>query len=153
MKRHDFMWGLFFLFIGIGTCVMAYRYKLGTIREPGAGLIPFGVAALLGLMSIGLCLRSLLPIIKAREEGERVPKGIAWGRMGLVLCALLGYGLAFDVLGFHLCTFLLMIVLLGVVGRQTLRLTLAVSLFTVLCVYLVFEVWLGCPFPRGPFGI
>lgn len=152
MKHYDFYAGLFLMGVSMGACILASRLGFGDIHNPGAGLIPFGVAILLGLMSIGLCLRSLFGVIKGYQEREAF-KGIEWGRVVLVLCALLGYGVAFNFLGFRICTFLLMILLLGVVGRLKWWLTIAISLFTVLCAYLIFVVWLGCPFPQGPFGI
>ena len=153
MRKHDFVSGLFFLILGVGACIMAYRLKLGDVREPGAGLVPFGVSALLGLMSLGLSLRSLLHKTEAGREKETSLPGVAWGRLVITLCALLGYGLALEVLGFRLSTFLLMVVLLRMVGHQKWWLTGTISLLTVLCTYAIFEAWLGCPFPRGPFGI
>ena len=140
------------MILSVGVCLKAYQLRLGNISNPGAGLIPFGVAALLFLMSIGLWLKSLLEVKKGYQE-RQVFKGIQWGRVVLVLCALLGYGIAFNFLGFHICTFLLMILLLGVVGHLKWWLTITISLVTVFCSYLIFEAWLGCPFPRGPFGI
>lgn len=131
---------------------MAYDLKLGTVREPGAGLIPFGVAALLGLMSIGLSLKSLFEVTKKDHE-KQIFKGIEWGRIALVLFTLVGYGIAFNSLGFHVCTFLLMILLLGVGGRLKWWLAITLSILTTFGAYLIFEAWLGCPFPKGPFGI
>ena len=138
--------------LSASICIMAFRFGIGNIHNPGPGLIPFGVAALLCLMSIGLWLRSLFEVKKGYQERE-VFKGIQWGRVVLVLCALVGYGIAFNFFGFHICTFLLMILLLGVVCRQKWWVTITISLVTVFCSYLIFEAWLGCPFPRGPFGI
>lgn len=140
------------MILSVGTCFIAYRLGLGHIHNPGPGLIPFGVAAILFLMSVGLVLRSLFEAIKGPQEKE-VFKGIEWRRVILVLLALLGYGIAFNTLGFNICTFLLMVLLLGVVGRKKWWLTLVISLFMVLGTYLIFVVWLGCTFPRGPFGI
>jgi len=131
---------------------MAYRLKLGTIREPGAGLIPFGVAALLGLMSIGLSLKSLSEVTREYQEKQTL-EGIQWGKIALVLITLVGYGVAFNSLGFHICTFLLMVLFLGVAGRLKWWLAIALSLFTTFGAYIIFEAWLGCPFPKGPFGI
>lgn len=152
MKNYDFLSGIFLMILSIGACLMAYRLRLGNISNPGAGLIPFGVAALLGLMSIGLSLRSLFEVTKEYQE-RQVFKGIDWRRVLLVLCALLGYGIAFNFLGFRICTFLLMILLLGVVGHQKWWFTITGSFFIVLFAYLIFVIWLGCPFPKGPFGI
>jgi len=152
MKRNDFLSGIFLMILSLGVCLMAYQLRLGNISNPGAGLIPFGVAALLFLMSIGLWLKSLLEVKKGYQE-RQVFKGIQWGRVVLVLCTLLGYGIAFNSLGFHICTFLLMTLLLGAVGRLKWWLTITISLVTVFCSYLIFEAWLGCPFPKGSFGI
>lgn len=131
---------------------MAYGLKLGTVQEPGAGLIPFGVAALLGLMSIGLSVNSLFNLTNEYQE-KRIFRGIEWGRITLVLFTLVGYGIAFNSLGFHICTFLFMILLLGVGGRLKWWLAITLSVLITFCVYIIFEAWLGCPFPKGSFGI
>lgn len=140
------------MILSLGICMMAFRLGLGDIHNPGPGLIPLGTASLLGLMSIGLSIRSLFEATKASQE-EEVFKGVRWGRVILVIFALLGYGISFNFLGFRICTFLLMILLLGVVTRRKWWLTLTISFFIVLCAYLIFDVLLGCPFPKGPFGI
>jgi hypothetical protein len=152
MRRYDFLSGLFLLVLSAVTCMMAYRLGLGDVHNPGPGLIPIGVAALLFLMSVGLVLRSFFEAIKAPQKKE-VFKGMERKRVVLVLGSLLGYGITFNTLGFNICTFLLMVLLLGVVGHQKWWLTLVISIFTVLCTYLIFVAWLECPFPRGPFGI
>ena len=152
MKKYDFYSGLFLAVFSGAACILSYRLGFKSISNPGAGLIPFGVAGLLGLMSVGLLLKSL-PGTKAGPREEAVFSGLAWGRVLLVLCGLLGYGLTFEFLGFPLCTFFLMVLLLGVVGRQKWWMILTVSIFTVLFAHLIFVVWLGCPFPTGPFRI
>ena len=85
MRKHDFVSGLFFLILGVGACIMAYRLKLGDVREPGAGLVPFGVSALLGLMSLGLSLRSLLHKTEAGREKETSLPGVAWASVVMAL--------------------------------------------------------------------
>jgi len=152
LKIHDVYSASFLTMLSAATCILAYRLSLGSIHNPGAGLIPFGVAALLGFMSIGLLLRGLRRSAeKPRSEG--MFRGVEWRGVALTLCGLLGYGAAFDRLGFRLSTFLLMLLLIGGVGRQKWWSTLAVSFFTVVFAYLIFVVWLRCPFPAGPLGI
>ncbi|RJR43968.1 MAG: tripartite tricarboxylate transporter TctB family protein [Desulfobacteraceae bacterium] len=153
MTQKDFFPAVFLLFLAVGACVMAYNMKLGTVHEPGAGLVPFGVAALLGLMSLGLLLRCFVYGHLAIRDENPAFKGVAWVRVLLVLCTLLGYGLVFEILGFHICTFFLVAVLLRLTASQRWWLTGTISLITVLVAYAIFELWLGCPFPRGPFGI
>jgi putative tricarboxylic transport membrane protein len=152
VKIYDVCSALFLAILSMGTCILAYRLRLGSIHNPGAGLIPFGVAALLGLMSIGLLLRGLFRSTGG-SQSEGAFKGVKWRGVVLTLCGLLGYGAAFHTLGFRLSTFFLMLLLIGGVGRQTWWLAFTVSLFTVVCAHLIFVVWLGCPFPAGPLGI
>jgi hypothetical protein len=152
LKIYDVYAALFLTILSMGSCILAYRLGLGSIHNPGAGLIPFGVAALLVFMSIGLLLRGLFGLTEGPQR-ERVFTGVEWRGVALTLCGLLGYGAAFNFLGFRLSTFFLMLLLIGGVGRQKWWLTFTVSLFTVVCAYFIFVVWLGCPFPAGPLGI
>lgn len=149
MKHYDFYSGLFLMALSIATCIMSYMLGLGEIRNPGAGLIPLGTAAVLGLMSIGLVFRSLIGVPRAKVVFPKV----RLGTVVLVLCTLIGYGLALNPLGFCFSTFMLMILLFGVVGRRRWWFTFVVSFLTVLGAYLTFVVWLGCQFPKGPLGI
>ena len=152
MKGYDFVSGLFLTAVSAGASLMAYRLGVGTVREPGPGLIPLGTAALLGLMSIGLVMRSLFQGTQV-SKGEKIFQGIRWKTNILVFCALLGYGMAFDALGFSLCTFLFIVLLLGVVGRKKWWWTLGTSILIVVVTYFIFVVWLGCEFPRGFLGV
>ncbi len=133
-------------------CLMASRLGFDNIHNPGPGLIRFGVAALLGLMSVGLCIRSLLGASRGNQE-KGVFAGIAWGKIIMALCGLIGYGIFFNFLGFRISTFLLMVLFLSAVSRMKWRWALFTSLITVICAYLIFVTWLGCLFPTGPFGI
>lgn len=152
MRKYEFISGLFLLAVTGVTCLMAYRLGFDNIHNPGPGLIPFGVAALLGLMSVGLCVRSLLGAPR-EDQPKSVFAGIAWGKIIIALCGLIGYGIVFNFLGFRISTFLLMVLFLGPVSEMKWRWVLLTSLITVICAYLIFVVWLGCLFPTGPFGI
>lgn len=150
MRRYDFISGLFLLGVSGGACIVAYRLGFDDIRNPGPGLIPFGVAVLLGLMSAGLLIRSFL---EGESRMKDVFKGIAWERVIVTLVGLIGYGIFFNSLGFSTSNFLLMMLLLGAVSRMKWRWALLTSFMTVLCAYLIFVAWLGVPFPAGSFGI
>lgn len=146
--NHDFISGSLLSLVGAGALILAYRLGIGTLREPGAGLIPFGAAALLFLMCLGLAIKGLLEERTARHR-DAVFRGIKWGTPVLVLCALLGYGIAFNRLGFRISTFLFTLLLLTMVGRRRWWLTVSYSILIVIAIYLIFVVWLGCELPRG----
>lgn len=152
MKRYDLYSGIFLVVISIVTCLLSYRLGLGEIHNPGPGLIPFGVASVLFLMSLGLIIRCITEGIKRPLKGQAF-KDVSWQRVILVLISLLGYGVGFNRLGFSICTFLLIIFLLGVVCRQRWWLAILASILTVVISYFIFVVWLEVPFPKGPFGI
>jgi len=148
MRNYNLFSGAFLAVVSVGVCVRAYRLGLGTGGQPGPGLIPFATAALLGLMSLYLCVLGLIRVVKGYRETEAF-KGADWRRAMLVLVILAGYGAFFNVLGFPLATFIFMMSLLWVAGRQNLRLSLTVSLLTVACAYILFVVLFDLPLPSG----
>ena len=74
MTNRDSISGLFLTLLCVGACIMAYRLGLGTGSKPGPGLAPFGIAALLGLMSVYL-LGARCAAGKEGAEGIRHPPG------------------------------------------------------------------------------
>jgi hypothetical protein len=154
VKHYDLYPGLFLMAVSIGGCILASRLGLGTLHSPGAGLIPFGTAAILALMSAGMVAGSLIRAAKEKEiPAAKLFAGINWTAAILVLCTLAGYGAAFDRLGFDICNFLMMVVLLLAVCHKRLWLTLAVSVATAVGAHLLFITWLNCQFPRGLLGL
>ena len=151
MKRGDAAASLFLVALSLFTCLLARRLGLGEVHNPGPGLIPFGAAALLGLMALGQFGRSLLEPARERDDPASSPS--RWSLVSVVLGALLGCGVALNPLGFVISVFLLMVVLLGVVGRKSWWATLTLSALIVTGAYLLFVKWLGVEFPRGPLGI
>lgn len=150
MRNRDVHSGLFLGLLSIGTCIMAYRLGLGSGNNPGPGFAAFGIAFLLGLMSIYLCLKGVFQAIWDHGKMEAV-KELPWKKPILILVILVGYGVSFNFLGFSISTFLLMMLLVRVVGRQRLWLALTVSFFTVASAYVLFVVALGVPLPAGSF--
>jgi len=152
MRNYDFLPGLFLGIVSTGTCVMAYKLGLGSASNPGPGYFSFGIAFLLGFMSFLLCFKEVLRKARNKEKNISSQKVIQ-GRPMAVLGALLLFAICLEFLGLCICTFLLMMFLVGVVGRQKWRLTILVGFFAVAFAYVIFIVLLGVPFPRGILGI
>jgi putative tricarboxylic transport membrane protein len=150
--RYDIYSGLFLLAMSLGACVMSYRLGFGEIHDPGPGYIPFLMAALLGLMSLGMIIRTLFRGTGV-HPGDKVFKGVKWKTLILVVCSLIGYGVVFQKFGFSICNFILMVVLLRVIGGKKWWLTLTISLIIVISSHLIFVFLLGVEFPKGFLGI
>jgi len=148
MEKRDVVSGIFLMLVSFATCMMAYQLGLGMGSNPGAGFAAFGIAFLLGLMSLGMVLKRLVWLWRDSRKTEPVPE-IMWRKPLLILVILAGYGIFFDFLGFPLSTFLLMMLLVWVLGGQRLSLALTVSILTVASSYALFVVALGQPLPVG----
>ncbi|MEO0250483.1 MAG: tripartite tricarboxylate transporter TctB family protein, partial [candidate division WOR-3 bacterium] len=140
--------GLFLILVSIGACVKAYQLGMGSVNSPGPGFIPFCIGALLGLMSIYLCAHGIVQVVGGYKE-RALFRGVAW-KKSLLVAAMLGcYAAFFNLLGFLVSTFVLMLLLLWVVGRQRLLSSLIVSVLTAGGAHLLFVVLFGLPLPRG----
>jgi hypothetical protein len=148
MGYRDVLSGLFLGLLSIGTCIMAYRLGLGSGSNPGPGFAAFGIAFLLGLMSIYLCLKGVFQAIRDHGRTEAV-KGLTWKKPLVILVILAAYGVFFNFLGFSISTFLLIMLLVWIMGRQKLWLALTVGFLTVASAYAFFVVLLGLPLPMG----
>lgn len=147
MKKQLPVGSIFWLAIGIYVAIVAYRLDLGELSEPGPGLIFFLAAWVLIIFS---CL-DIWASARKREK-ESLWSETQWKRVLLVLAALAAYILFFKLLGFILCTFLLMLFLFKSVEPTRWRAALWSSGIVFLASYGVFKIWLKVPFPEGILG-
>jgi putative tricarboxylic transport membrane protein len=152
LKIYDIYSGIFLGIVAILTCILSYRLGLGEISNPGPGLTPFGVSSILFLMSLGLVIRCIMERMKAPLV-RGIFKDVSLGRVILVLISLFAYGISFERFGFVICTFFILVFLLGVVSGQKWHFAITISVLIVILSYLIFIFWLDIPFPKGPFGI
>ncbi len=148
MRNYNLFSGIALLIISGYSCSKALRLGIGTGASPGPGFIPFAIAALLGLMSLYLCLQGIVQLARGYNERSAFTSG-GWAKPLTVVILLVAYAAAFSALGFPLATFMLLMLLLVLAGGQTLRLSLIVSLLTVACSYVLFVVLFDLPLPRG----
>ncbi len=148
MGTRDIASGLFLIIISVATGIMAYRLGLGSGSDPGAGFAAFGIAALLGLMSLYLFARGIVQRVRTGASGGIAP-AILWRKPILMLIVLAAYGVFFDFLGFPLSTFLLMMLLVWVFGRRKVSVALVVSILTTASSYALFVIAFGLPLPMG----
>lgn len=149
MKRYDSINSVICFIFGLSIVLYAPEFDLGSLRAPGSGFMPF----LSGLLICGFSVITLLrSLFDKSTEVEKVWAGVKLQKLIFVILMLLLYGVLIETFGFIVCSFLLLLVTIRYVGSQTWRATLLVSILSSVGSYVLFEVWLSVPLPRGILG-
>lgn len=145
---------LFWLVIGTYIAIHAYILGLGRVNQPGPGLIFFLAALVLIVLSAVDLAGTFVGRFQKDADIQKSPlwAGLRWRKIILVLSGLWAYALFFDLLGFILSTFLLMVFLYKAVEPTKWWIAIGGGLVTVILSYFIFSVWLQVPFPRGGLG-
>jgi len=149
MGKRDLVSGIFLILLSLSICITAYKLGLGTGGEPGAGFAAFGIAALLGLLSVWMFIGAFIRVSREGSKKAADTEKIMWKKPLLILLILGAYGFFFNLLGFPLSTFFLMVLLVWIFGRRKLLVAFIVSILTVALSYTIFVVALGLPLPMG----
>jgi hypothetical protein len=150
MKRYDIGSSLFWLLFSLLILVESLRLGIGTLRNPGMGLMPFGASGVLGILSLIVLLQSFWK----KEESPWVPlfSGVLWKRILIVMMVLILYIRVMPFFGYLISTFLLMSFLFWIVRGQRWWWVLISSLLVSSISYYVFSIKLNCQFPEGLFA-
>lgn len=146
-QKSSLVWLAFALFIGLETI----RYlPMGNWHNPGPGFMPLVAGILLGFLSILNFLRSYLD--KTTEEKEPWYSGRRWKTLIFILAVLYVYAFTFEILGFLIGTFLLLVFLFRAVEPQRWIWAIGGSAVISFTTYVVFEWGLRSQLPRGIWG-
>ena len=135
----SFFWiavGSVFLLGGIGNSV-------GTFRKPGPGFLPVFMAGIVTCLGLALFIQGLI------NESQPLPI-VAWKKHLVVIISIIGYTFLIGLIGFPFSTFVLMIILFGILfegERKWVKAALAAAV-TAFAAWLVFSVACQVPFPR-----
>lgn len=134
--------GLILLILSVYFAWEALRLGLGEARRVGPGLWPFMICVFTGAAA------ATLLVVDNRSDYE------AWTRRSLRLMlgiiALALFIVAFGLIGFVIPAAGLMLFLLRFFAAEPWRLAISVALASAMCLYVIFVVALGVPFPAGP---
>jgi len=146
-QKSSLIWLSFAFFIGIETI---YRLPLGDWHDPGPGFMPLAAGVLLGFLSILNLIRSSLE--KSVEDRTPWYAGRRWKTLVFILTVLYAYAFLFEVLGFLIGTFLLLLFLFRAVEPQRWAWAIGGSAVISFTTYVVFEWGLRSQLPRGIWG-
>lgn len=152
MKRFTLYCNIFWLLFSLILCIESYRLSIGGFRNPGPGLFPF----CLGLVMAGL---SLIGAIQSRgkyesEKGQTndSQQPFRWWNIAVIIAAILAYALALETLGFFICTFIFVGLLLKVVEPQPWKVAIVGGLIAAVSSDIIFNILLRSRIPSGLFG-
>jgi hypothetical protein len=150
MGRSDLYSSVFWLLFSIYIAAESYRLDLGNWHEPGPGYFPFGAALLFGSMALVVFIKSLKEA-SAPQVLSGTGEKVRWQNVVLVLVAMVLYTLFLNRAGFVLCTFLIVVFFVRVVALQQWAKSLLMALGMAMGSYLLFNVFLKAPLPKGFF--
>ncbi len=153
MKKADQWSGLALLLLSTGMIWAALGLPYGNVHNPGPGFFPFWLGLIMGAMSIGLIVQTTLAKKDVRTIRNILEEDVRWGKVLVVLAALILYGLLMDAVGFLIMTFLLMVVLLRFIEPQSWKVVIGWALVGSVGAYLIFEVWMKLRLPKGFLGM
>ena len=146
MQKLDIYSALFMLLFSIYIAMTSTTLELGTLGRPGPGFFPFGGAMIVGINAIIILSKALSKRGPARlGEAEKT----RWWNVAFVLGAIVVFTLLVNTLGFILCTFLMFVFFLRVVTSQRWPKTMIVAFCAAIGSYIIFDVLLNAPLPKG----
>ncbi len=150
MKRIDLWGGIFLLVVSAFVMAESIRMGIGSFAIPGAGFLTFGSGFLLAFFSVILIV---LDIKKgSSNQMLNVFENVRWKGWLVMLASMVFYLLMLEILGFMLCTFIFMVILLVFVEPLRWTTVLLIATITTLSSYLLFQTVLKTQIPAGILG-
>jgi putative tricarboxylic transport membrane protein len=146
MKRHDLISSLVWFCAGLFIALYSPQFDLGNLKEPGSGFAPF-------LAGVLMCILSGITFSQATLEKagdiKNLWEKVQFGKIIFVFLTLCFYTLLVEKVGFLICTFLLILILIRFTRQHTWLESLLWAVLTSALSFLVFEAWLKLRLPKG----
>jgi putative tricarboxylic transport membrane protein len=127
--------------LGLATLWYAHGLGLGSLTDPGPGLWPSVIAALLVISGAAIVVRA-----RTARDTEAFTRGTTTVVIGAASLAVYAY--LFELVGFEIPTAVLLALWLRFLGGESWRVTAAVSVLATVAAYLLFITGLGVPLPH-----
>ena len=134
----------FSIWVVVEAVQLTYYTELG----PGPGFFPFWLALFLGGLAAIWFVQLWLRPLQGRGR-EFVPSRAGLIRIAALILSVAVFGLLVEKIGFAVLMFAFLLFLLVALGRQSVFVTLAVSIFGSFGVYFVFSSWLKVHLPES----
>lgn len=152
-RRRGLITAFCWILLGVTISIWSSTFPFGSLEEQGPAIFPLGSGlALVLLGSILLVQETKQTDRKAAQASPLMPSGSAGMRVGFSLAGMLLAAILFDILGFMLTVFCLMLFLMRVNQPSTWKVDLFYSLVFTIGSFLLFRVILKTVLPKGLIG-
>ncbi len=149
MRRHDLISSMVLFAIGLFIIFYAPQFGLGSLSVPGPGFMPF----LSGIVICGFSIITFLRAFLSKSAGvEKIWANVKLKEIILTLAMLIVYTLFLKRLGFIICTFFLILILVRLAASRSWLSSIFIGGLSSILSYLLFETLLRAQLPRGIFG-
>jgi len=149
MNKYEKISSLLWLLFSAAIIAYSLSYPFGTWRNPGPGFLPFWC----GIIMAGLS--SIIFIHNAHEKKDLIKEREGrfftsrWPHLIIMLIILFSYPLMLETLGFIITTFLFLILIFKIIEPMKWGLSLISSGSITIISYILFELFLKVPMPKG----
>lgn len=149
MKKHDLISSCGLFCFGLFIVLYAPQFDIGSLSSPGSGFMPF----LSGLIICGFATVTFFGAFRETSTGaEKIWNGVNFYKLISVLLILCLYALSLKSLGFIICSFCLILLLMRYVGSQPWFNSVLGGAFSSIASYFLFEMCLKAELPKGILG-
>jgi len=170
MKHDELVVGALLFLFGVLTAILSSNMKLGTLNAIGTGFFPLSLGILLMVLSSVYLAQGVLRLRNAAsKEKQRLPevapaaagaKTSIFSKIGeptvnvsVVVGSMIFFALFLDILGYPLCVFLTLIVLMRVLGLKNRMVVLIIAGLSAAGSWFLFAELLKIPLPKGFIGL
>jgi hypothetical protein len=151
--KKDQISSLLLLIIAGVILVSSIQASIGSLGEPGSGLVPFLAALLMGVFSLSSLVLSSLKDTGGKEKPVFRLQEMNWRNLIMTLGALFAFPFLLKLLGFNLTVFGFMLFLAKAIEPRRWVIAVLFALSTTIACYLLFVFWLKFVVEKGVFGI
>ncbi|HEY7678431.1 MAG TPA: tripartite tricarboxylate transporter TctB family protein [Candidatus Methylomirabilis sp.] len=154
----EFRGGLALSALATAYLVYGARYPVDTLANPGPGIFPRAAGALVLALAAWQAVRAALALRRGRPAGtpplgpgiaDPPPRQADERKPLLMVAILVVYLLVVSGLGFLASTAIVVMACTRLMGTPGWRTSILLALGAALGCYVLFEVWLKVPLPRG----
>jgi len=143
---------LFWLLFGAAAVYGSLDLGIGTMSAPGSGFLTCVAGSFVSLMALLLFVQSFKGDPAAQARVSDLWIGCNWWRAIAITVLIIVFILAFETLGFFLCSFILLVVIMRWLEGLSWKTSIFVPVIAIGCTYLLFKTILKISLPAGIFG-